>query len=91
MPSKFRPPFKGDADTKLSLGDKEVFILVREDCTVEVYSKLGQLITESQLLGIGIGWALENEEWKQALIKKSHARMKSIVDEVNAEKRETSP
>lgn len=90
MPSKFRPPYKGDANTKLSLGDKEVFILIREDCSVEVYSKLSQVITKSQLLGLGVGWALENEEWKDALIKKSHARMSKIVDEVNEEKRETA-
>lgn len=82
---KSKIPYKGDNDlTKLTLGDHDVFILIRKDMTTEVYCKIDKYIGESQLLGLGIGWCLENEEWRKKIAKRAHKKVSDIIAENEA-------
>ena len=66
---------------KLNVDDGECAIVVKRDLSVETYARLGQTIEASQLLALGLTWALENEEWTDRLMRKARSRVLQILKE----------
>ena len=59
----------------------ECAIVVRADLSIETYARLSQTIEASQLLALGLTWALENEEWTDRLMRKARSRVLQILEE----------
>jgi len=66
---------------KLNVDGGECAIVVRPDLSIETYARLSQTIEASQLLALGITWALENEEWTDRLMRKARSRLLQILEE----------
>lgn len=60
---------------KLDCSQGECAIIVRRDLTVDTYVQITDRVAASQLLALGLSWALENEEWKTALIRKARKKV----------------
>jgi hypothetical protein len=69
---------------KLNVDGGECAIVVKRDLSVETYARLGQTIEASQLLALGITWALENEEWTDRLMRKARSRVLQIIEETGS-------
>ena len=66
---------------KLNVDDGDCAIIVKRDLSVETYARLDHTIEASQLLALGITWALENEEWTDRLMRKARSRLLQILKE----------
>tara|TARA_B100000780_G_scaffold278567_1_gene252558 strand:- start:1417 stop:1674 length:258 start_codon:yes stop_codon:yes gene_type:complete len=66
---------------KLNVDGGECAIVVRADLSIETYARLSQTIEASQLLALGLTWALENEEWTDRLMRKARSRVLQILEE----------
>jgi len=53
----------------------ECAIIVRDDLSVDTYIQITDSVAASQLLALGLSWALENEEWKTALMRKARKKV----------------
>ncbi len=60
---------------KLDCSQGECAIIVRSDLTVDTYVQITDRVAASQLLALGLSWALENEEWKTALMRKARKKV----------------
>lgn len=64
---------------KLDCSQGECAIIVRSDLTVDIYVQIKDRVAASQLLALGLSWALENEEWKTALIRKARKKVVELT------------
>jgi len=64
---------------KLDCSQGECAIIVRGDLTVDTYVQITDRVAASQLLALGLSWALENEEWKTALIRKARKKVVELT------------
>ena len=53
----------------------ECAIIVRDDLSVDTYIQINDSVAASQLLALGLSWALENEEWKNALMRRARKKV----------------
>ena len=78
---RFHWMYDSAASSKVvSTCDHDVFIHIKEDNTYDVYCRIDQHIKEAQLLGLGIGWCLESEDWRKRVTKRAYAKVKGMID-----------
>ena len=66
---------------KLDVDLGECALVIRSDTSVETYARLGTTIEASELLAMGLSWALENEEWKAKLMRRARHKILAIIEE----------
>jgi hypothetical protein len=64
---------------KLDCSQGECAIIVRGDLTVDTYVQIKDRVAASHLLALGLSWALENEEWRTALIRKARKKVVELT------------
>ena len=64
----------------ITLQDHECAIIIRDDANVETYLGIQREVRESELLALGLSWALEDKDWKTRVIRKARKKPISLCE-----------